>query len=381
MSSIHSTARLAVALLLLACGSAVAARLSGVVQDDSGRPVPGALVVATSETNVEGAHGATRRWIASSDAAGRFAFDEFPEGACHVTANAGAGRVGLATSPCAVRAGDATLETAVVVGAQAGHVAGHVRHAPQDPASADDLVLLARVPIGDDPALAVLAARLDHDRWALDLPPGTWIVKAVTADGESRPSQVVVPGQAALIELNVAPTHLSHPEIARELHAMAVKDQDVRNELIAKGKFDPAAFAPAARVDRANLARLKQIIRRHGWPDAALVGNDGMGDLWLLAQHAPPDFIAQALPRLKAAADRGEIAWSSMALMIDRDLMDRGQPQIYGSQWQGTGADLAMYATLDPEHLDQRRAQVGLGPIADYKALIEKDYRKPASAK
>ncbi len=105
-----------------------------------------------------------------------------------------------------------------------------------------------------------------------------------------------------------------------------------------------------------------------------------MGDVWLLAQHAPGDFIAQALPHLKAAADRGELPWSSLALMIDRDLVDRNKPQIYGSQWQGSGADLKMADTVDPEHLDERRARVGLGPIADYKALLEKDYRKPDPA-
>ena len=380
MKSLVPSHRLALSALLLAGAPSFAASLSGTVQDAAGKPVAGALVVASSETPITDAKGVPRRWIATSDAAGRFAFDGFPGGACHVTANAGDGRAGIAVTPCSVSAGDATVETTVVVTLQPEHVRGHVRHAPQDPASVADIVLLARVPTGDDPVPLTLAAHIAHAAWAADLPSGTWVAKAVTSAGESRMSQFLLPGQQDAIELNVPPTHLSHPEIARELHTMAAKDQDARNKAIAKGTFDEAAFAPVERVDRANLARLKQIIRRHGWPDAALVGNDGMGDVWLLAQHAPGDFIAQALPHLKAAADRGELPWSSLALMIDRDLVDRNKPQIYGSQWQGSGADLKMADTVDPEHLDERRARVGLGPIADYKALLEKDYRKPDPA-
>ena len=107
---------------------------------------------------------------------------------------------------------------------------------------------------------------------------------------------------------------------------------DARNAMIAKGLRRGLDCAGQARGDRANLARMKQIIRRYGWPTATLVGNDGMEDFWLLAQHAPPGFIASALPHLNAAAERGEIARSTMALMIDRDLLNRGKPQIYGSQ-------------------------------------------------
>ena len=117
------TPRHAAAVLMLASASAFATQLTGVVQEASGKPVAGALVVASSETDVKDGNGASHRWIATSDA-GRFAFDGFPAGACHVTANAGAGRIGVATAPCTMHAGDATLTTAIVVAAQAEHASG-----------------------------------------------------------------------------------------------------------------------------------------------------------------------------------------------------------------------------------------------------------------
>ena len=160
---------------------------------------------------------------------------------------------------------------------------------------------------------------------------------------------------------------------------MVDKDQDARSKAIATGRQDAATFAPVERVDRTNLAQLRQIIRKHGWPTADLVGSDGMGDVWLLSQHAPADFISSALPHLKAAADRGEVGRSVLALTIDRDLVNHHKPQIYGSQGHVEDGHFVLFDVEDAEHLDERRGEVGLGPIADYKALIEKDYRKPAS--
>ena len=371
----------AFATLLLACASAGATQLGGVVRDTAGQPVAGALVVAASGTDVRNADGTRRRWIATSDGAGRFAFDAFPAGACRVSANAGAERVGIAAAPCRVKPGDDALTADVVVSRQPEHVIGHLQRPAGSKAAAGDVVLLARYPAGEEDAVTVvLGTRVVDDTWSLELPAGSWMVKAVTAAGESRMAQFAVPGQATPVDLRFATASSTHPELARELHAMVVKDQDARDKAIATGRLDAVGFAPVAKVDRANLARLKQIVHRHGWPTAAMVGDDGMGDLWLLAQHGPEDFIATALPHLKAAADRGEIGWSAMALMIDRDLVNRHQPQIYGSQGRLDDGHFVLFDVADGEHLDERRARVGLGPIADYKALIEKEYRKPASA-
>nr|WP_307729854.1 DUF6624 domain-containing protein [Duganella sp. sic0402] len=102
-----------------------------------------------------------------------------------------------------------------------------------------------------------------------------------------------------------------------------------------------------------------------------MVGKRGVFSAWLLIQHASPDLLKQCLPGMAAAADRGELPWSEVALSIDRDLMYDGKPQRYVSQFV-TGADgkSAMYQVEDEAHLDERRAQAGLGTIAEYKALM-----------
>ena len=188
MKSLAPSHRLALSTLLLACAPAFAASLSGTVQDASGRPVAGALVVGNSSAGKDDANGAPHRWVATTDGVGRFTLPDFPPGPCHVTANADA-----------------------------------------------------------------------------------------AGSGQER--------------------------------------------------------------DR----------------------GDARG-------------IAQALPHLKAAADRGEIAWATLALLIDRDLTDRHKPQVYGSQATVADGKMVLLPVQDAAHLDERRAQVGLGPEADYLAQLQKLY-------
>jgi len=85
-------------------------------------------------------------------------------------------------------------------------------------------------------------------------------------------------------------------------------------------------------VDRANTARLKEIVAEHGWPGHRLVGEAAAHAAWLLAQHAPADFQEQCLPTLEDAVGRADASRRDLAYLMDRVLMHRGQPQIYGTQ-------------------------------------------------
>jgi hypothetical protein len=58
---------------------------------------------------------------------------------------------------------------------------------------------------------------------------------------------------------------------------------------------------------------------------------------------------------------------ADLALLEDRILMRQNKKQIYGSQIvrEGNGP-WSVYPIADPKNVDFRRAEVGLGPIADY---------------
>jgi hypothetical protein len=56
-------------------------------------------------------------------------------------------------------------------------------------------------------------------------------------------------------------------------------------------------------------------------------------------------------------------------MMTDRDLVYQGKPQLYGTQLLTRDGITAFEPIEDIERLDERRAGMGLGPIADYMKL------------
>ena len=154
-----------------------------------------------------------------------------------------------------------------------------------------------------------------------------------------------------------------------ELLARVAADQKVRKERPAAPTREYISAMMA--IDRANSARMRQIITVHGWPGKSAVGEDGSYAAWLLVQHAPNDLQEQALVLLSDAVRRGDASPANLAYLTDRVRMHRGEPQLYGTQYRyfpDTG--LVMHEVADPERLDERRASVGLGPHAEADARM-----------
>ena len=74
---------------------------------------------------------------------------------------------------------------------------------------------------------------------------------------------------------------------------------------------------------------------------------------------------------LMQSLQEGSIYPTNIAYLQDRVLMRRGEAQIYGTQFAGSGdGELHAHPIQDPERVDERRASVGLGPFAEYEAQI-----------
>lgn len=54
--------------------------------------------------------------------------------------------------------------------------------------------------------------------------------------------------------------------------------------------------------------------------------------------------------------------------------MNENQPQIYGTQWVQQDGKFLLYTVEDREHLDQRRAEMDLNTIEEYKKQIQITY-------
>ncbi len=120
--------------------------------------------------------------------------------------------------------------------------------------------------------------------------------------------------------------------------------------------------------DRLNQIRIEEIIAEYGYPGNSLVGSSAGSTAFMVIQHSNQEMQEKYLPLLKEQANKGEVRWSSIALMIDRVLLGKGEKQIYGSQVhmdQETGEQY--FGEIEnPFKIDSIRSTVGLGSLQDY---------------
>ena len=120
--------------------------------------------------------------------------------------------------------------------------------------------------------------------------------------------------------------------------------------------------------DSINLIEIQKILDERGWLGADVIGNQGNSTIFLVIQHSPLEVQEKYLPMMREAVTKGNARASSLALLEDRVALRKGGKQIYGSQ-VGRDKETGEYFVSpleDPENVDKRRAEVGLGPIASY---------------
>lgn len=129
-----------------------------------------------------------------------------------------------------------------------------------------------------------------------------------------------------------------------------------------------ALFRHMKLTDSLNLIEVERILTRYGWLSSSKIGPDANRTLFMVIQHA--DLVAQEkyVPMMTEAVKQGSLKASSFALLQDRMALNKGQKQIYGSQvaWNMKTNHYSVMAIDNPDQVDQRRAKVGLVPLAVY---------------
>lgn len=160
-------------------------------------------------------------------------------------------------------------------------------------------------------------------------------------------------------------------ELRAELLARCEEDQRVRRAA-GERRLTEDELTEMRRIDQANTAWLTELTDRVGWPGRTLVGEDGARAAWLLAQHAAKERQPAFLELLRAAVATGEASARDLAYLEDRVRVFARQPQLYGTQFRHDDQGLRPEPIEDPEHLDQRRASVGLGSFSEYEAQLRR---------
>ncbi len=155
---------------------------------------------------------------------------------------------------------------------------------------------------------------------------------------------------------------------------MKIKDQafyyhiNIADKLV--GRESPiidALWELKEKLNQKNLSRIIELIDANGWPKKSIIKGSAASTVFLIIQHSDIEVQKKYLPLMKEAADAGEASWRSLALLIDRVNLREGNPQIYGSQvYRNDDGSYYVKDLKDPEYVNQRRKEVGLGPLEDY---------------
>lgn len=153
------------------------------------------------------------------------------------------------------------------------------------------------------------------------------------------------------------------------------QDQAVREVFLAGHHQDATDLRRMTEVDADNTSFLKKIVAERGWPGRSLVGSDAEGAAFLIVQHSPDTaFQAKVLPILEKAYAAGEAEGQQVALLTDRVAVQRGQPQVYGTQASIVNGRFKLNPIADSANVDARRAALKMPPVAAYMRILDSLY-------
>ncbi|MCA3059907.1 MAG: hypothetical protein ING60_08820 [Rhodocyclaceae bacterium] len=170
-------------------------------------------------------------------------------------------------------------------------------------------------------------------------------------------------------EVNNASKTSKLAELKPEFEALLESDQKLRGG-IQRGmdqKAMRAIFDQMQVVDKANQARLDELVAQHGWPVAKDVGEKAVRGAFLVVQHGRLDYMRRYESMIAKSAERGDLPKWEFARFDDRLRMYAGMPQRYGTQTNTDEKGIATFWQIEDEaNVDKRRAEVGYGPLAEH---------------
>ena len=171
-----------------------------------------------------------------------------------------------------------------------------------------------------------------------------------------------------------------------ELLARYARDQAVRGVLLEKkwtegmpplalNNWSVAFLSRMTAIDCSNTAWLKTQLKEIRWFDIPTYGAEADTAAWALVQHADrePDFQRHMLKELEALPP-GKTDRKRVGYLWDRVAIADKRLQRYGTQGLCTDKGTwKPYEVEDPEHLDERRTQLGMKPIAEHALELWRD--------
>ena len=144
--------------------------------------------------------------------------------------------------------------------------------------------------------------------------------------------------------------------------------EDVQKQYGGDSPQMQALLRKMAVADSINLILVSGILERFGWLGKEEIGERGATTLFMVIQHSNLSTQDKYLPLMRTAATNGNASLRNLALLEDRVALYHGRRQLYGSQviWNMKTDHYQLAPLDDPEHVDARRAAMGLPALQDY---------------
>ncbi len=155
------------------------------------------------------------------------------------------------------------------------------------------------------------------------------------------------------------------PAMREQIEQLFKADQAVRG----KTGFDLEKMLQA---DREHAVVLEAIFVKYGVPTYRMVGPQAAAEFVTMIQHQSPELRGKVLPKLKANVDAGQADPGSYAMVFDRLQTDAGTKQMYGENLtcDQEHPELRTGPIEDEDHVNQRRAAIGLMRLELYTTLV-----------
>jgi hypothetical protein len=167
--------------------------------------------------------------------------------------------------------------------------------------------------------------------------------------------------------------------LQKELLDIYTEDQGIRGDFMKiykdpnsdKKKIDSIGKL-MRKKDSINLIKVIKILSEKGWVGKDVVGAQANQTLFLVIQHSDLKYQQKYLPMMREAVKKGNANPANLAYLEDRVALREGRRQIYGSQSSKNKTTNKLYISpmIDPDNVDKRRAEVGLGTMAEYAAKM-----------
>ncbi|MEH6514973.1 DUF6624 domain-containing protein [Maribacter arcticus] len=117
-----------------------------------------------------------------------------------------------------------------------------------------------------------------------------------------------------------------------------------------------------------NIKKIKKILDKYDWPELTQIGEQGNRTICNVLQHADQETREHYIPLLKQAVLDKKLEPRFLVRAEDRIATDKGELQIYGGQmkYYPETKSFNVWPVFDPVNIDERRAEIGLEPIAGF---------------